>query len=175
MKVKSTFYPDFISKTVDILLNSPLITKNCSNYRYLMHLYAVNSQEKCRKLRSSSKCEGWTGWMTGWEHSAVSEEKHRVFSGGLLCVVGACQHSAVLQQEHQLFTVCATLPPVGPCIPNTFYLHSTLVGWPDEINQSLNSKSYGWYYEQWNGWQGFMEFILRGEGGKNWTLSLWLF
>ena len=104
--------------------------------------------------------------MTGWEHSAVSEEKHRVFSRGLLCVVGACQHSAVSQQEHQLFTVCATLPPVGPCIPNTFYLHCTLPCQGGLMNQSLNSKSCGWYYEQWNGWQGILEFILRGEGAK---------
>ena len=28
MKVQNTFYPDFISKTVDILLISSLITKN---------------------------------------------------------------------------------------------------------------------------------------------------
>ena len=104
--------------------------------------------------------------MTGWEHSAVSEEKHRVFSRGLLCEVGACQHSAVSQQEHQLFTVCATLPPVGPCIPNTFYLHCTLPCQGGLMNQSLNSKSCGWYYEQWNGWQGILEFILRGEGVK---------
>ena len=41
------------------------------------------------------------------------------------------------------------------------------------MNQSLNSKSYGWYYEQWNGWQGIMEFISRWEGVKKLnTLSL---
>ena len=39
MKVQSTFYPDFISKTVDILLISPFITKKCPNYWYLMHLH----------------------------------------------------------------------------------------------------------------------------------------
>ena len=38
MKVQSTFYPDFISKTVDILLIIPFISKKYPNYWYLMHL-----------------------------------------------------------------------------------------------------------------------------------------
>ena len=38
LKVQSTFYPDFISKTVDILLLSSFITKKCRLYWYLMHL-----------------------------------------------------------------------------------------------------------------------------------------
>ena len=29
---ESTFYPDFISKTVDLLIISSFITKNCPNY-----------------------------------------------------------------------------------------------------------------------------------------------
>ena len=31
MEVQSTFYPDFISKTVDILIISPFMTKKCTN------------------------------------------------------------------------------------------------------------------------------------------------
>ena len=38
MKVQSTFYPDFISKTVDILLISPFITNTCSTNAFLVHL-----------------------------------------------------------------------------------------------------------------------------------------
>ena len=38
MKIQSTFYPDFISKIVDILIISSFITKKCPNFLYLMHL-----------------------------------------------------------------------------------------------------------------------------------------
>ena len=38
MKIQSTFYPDFISKTVDLLIINSFITKKCPIYWYVMHL-----------------------------------------------------------------------------------------------------------------------------------------
>ena len=51
MKVQSIFYPDFISKTDDILLISSFITKNAQIID-IWCIYAVDSREKCRNLRT---------------------------------------------------------------------------------------------------------------------------
>ena len=45
MKVQSTFYPDFISKTVDLVIISSFITKN-DQIIDIWCIYAVNSREK---------------------------------------------------------------------------------------------------------------------------------
>ena len=50
MKVQSTFYIDFISKTVDVLLISSFITKQMP--KLLIFDEFVDSQEKCRNLRA---------------------------------------------------------------------------------------------------------------------------
>ena len=51
MKVQSTFYPDFIPKTIDIQLISPSITKK-TQIIDISFIYVVNLREKCRKLHT---------------------------------------------------------------------------------------------------------------------------
>ena len=49
MKVQSTFYPDFISKTVDLPKISSLITKKAQIIAFRC-IYVVNSQEKMSQI-----------------------------------------------------------------------------------------------------------------------------
>ena len=52
MKVQSTFYPDFISKTVDVLIISSFIIKKLPKLLIFNAFTWLICKKKCRKLRT---------------------------------------------------------------------------------------------------------------------------
>ena len=119
MKVQSTFYPDFISKAVDILLISPFITKKCPNDWYLIQ-FTLLIREKNVANYALLQCKifSWKIWLC------------KIFDKYHVCLQiwkGVTKH----HHPHHWHDSCA----ICRCLPSTCFKYSSVSTLPNQWRQ----------------------------------------